>query len=395
MSPIDACPVCEHEELAPVLEVESAPVFCNLLFPNRHEALRAARGTIRLTFCRTCGHLFNSAFEPDRLHYTQSYENSLHYSPRFQEYARSLTERLIAKYDLHDKNVVEIGCGKGDFLELICKLGPNRGTGFDPSYEKTPPLAGAAAQPFQVVQDLYSNKYLDIPADLIVCRHVLEHIARPRPFIDTIRRAIANNPQAAAYFEVPNAMYTIEQLGIWDLIYEHPGYFSKPSLSHLFSSCQLNPVLIEEAFGGQYLCLEAVSQDRTHPSTSANSSGELENAMLNLERFAELHRQKIEYWDSRLKDFRDAERRVVVWGAGSKGVTFLNTVALAESIGYVVDINPRKQGMYTPGTGQPIVAPDLLKEYKPDVILVMNPIYCEEIRALSDRMSLQTEIVPV
>ncbi len=390
-----ACPVCEHEELDSVLEIENVPVFCNVLFASRQEALSAAKGTIELTFCRSCGHLFNSAFEPERLHYTQSYDNSLHYSPRFQEYARSLAERLIKSYDLHDKDVVEIGCGKGDFLQLICTIGRNRGTGFDPSYEEERSETDNSTRPFTVIQDLYTDRYTDRPADLIVCRHVLEHIARPRPFIDTIRRAIANNPRATAYFEVPNATYTIEQLGIWDLIYEHPGYFSKSSLLQLFTSSRLTPVMIEAAFDGQYLSLEAVSRERAPTGVSLDPSHQPAALQSKLDRFSQLHREKIGYWESRLRFLAEADRKVVVWGAGSKGVTFLNTIEPAGSIDYVVDINPHKQGMHTPGTGQPIVAPDFLTEYGPDVILVMNPIYCDEIGAHCADMNLEAEIVPV
>ena len=81
------------------------------------EAFEAAKGNVRLAFCRTCSHIFNSAFDADLVEYSHSYENSLHFSPTFQAYARTLANRLIQKYELYHKNVIEIGCGKGDFLK--------------------------------------------------------------------------------------------------------------------------------------------------------------------------------------------------------------------------------------------------------------------------------------
>jgi hypothetical protein len=76
---------------------------------------------------------------------------------------------------------------------------------------------------------------------------------------------------------------------------------------------------------------------------------------------------------------KEGGRRTVVWGAGSKGVTFLNTFR-DSGVDYAVDINTRKQGMYVAGTGQRIVPPEFLKDYQPDLITVMNPIYRKEIK---------------
>ena len=72
------------------------------------------------------------------MEYTQSYENSLHFSPGFQKFAADLADRLITRYNLRGKDVIDIGCGKGDFLKLICARGGNRGVGFDPSYVPDP-----------------------------------------------------------------------------------------------------------------------------------------------------------------------------------------------------------------------------------------------------------------
>jgi hypothetical protein len=82
-----------------------------------------------------------------------------------------------------------------------------------------------------------------------------------------------------------------------------------------------------------------------------------------------------------------------VWG--SKGVAFLATLNIQDEIEYAVDINPYKQGTYIAGTGQEIVAPKFLRGYRPDVVIVMNPIYCNEIQQDLDRMGVTAELVPV
>jgi hypothetical protein len=89
-----------------------------------------------------------------------------------------------------------------------------------------------------------------------------------------------------------------------------------------------------------------------------------------------------------------AGRRVVVWGSSSKGVSFLTTLGLGDEVGYVVDINPYRQGKFMPGTGHEIVAPQRMATYRPDVVLVMNPIYTDEIGASLRELGVRAELVP-
>ena len=86
-------------------------------------------------------------------------------------------------------------------------------------------------------------------------------------------------------------------------------------------------------------------------------------------------------------------RKTVIWGAGSKGVSYLTTLAAEKEIEFAVDINPFKHGMYMAGTGQQIVAPEFLSEYKPDLVVAMNDIYLDEIRAELDRVGVDAELV--
>jgi hypothetical protein len=202
-------------------------------------------------------------------------------------------------------------------------------------------------------------------------------------------------PKTVVYFEVPNAMYTVRDLGIWDVIYEHCGYFSKPSLAYLFAAFRLIPLTIDEAFAGQYLCLEAIAQDNQPAHPPVSTPEDLAAMQRYVKHFSDLHREKVEHWEARLETLADTGQKVVIWGGGSKGVTFLNTITAAASIEYVVDINPHKQGMHVPGTGQQFVAPDFLVDYRPDVILLMNPIYEEEIGALAADLDLAAEIIPI
>ena len=66
-----------------------------------------------------------------------------------------------------------------------------------------------------------------------------------------------------------------------------------------------------------------------------------------------------------------------------------------QEIEYVVDINPNRQNTYMAGTGQKIISPDFLREYQPDLVIVMNSIYYEEIKQTLSRLSLDPEIITI
>lgn len=388
------CPVCEHQEgQCRLVEIKDVPVFCNVLHPDRENALGTSRGDIRLIYCEHCGHVYNAVFDPNQMHYSPNYENSLHFSPRFESYVHELAARLVEKYDLREKTIVEIGCGKGDFLNLLCKLGKNKGIGFDPSY-KEERIPETERKQFKVIQDYYSEKYTDIHAHMVVCRQVLEHVRFPRRFFESLRHTVRNSRNTAIFFEVPNVMYTLKELGIWDLIYEHCGYFTTNSLMHLFKVSGFRTISVRSAFGGQYICLEAYPENRADLPVAVQKD-DLADVAACASLFADLYRKKVAEWRVKLNKMKKDGRRIVVWGAGSKGVTFINIMGENAGIECLVDINPHKQGLYAPGGGQPIIGVETLKQIKPAVVLVMNPLYLTEINKMLSENQITAEVLLV
>jgi 2-polyprenyl-3-methyl-5-hydroxy-6-metoxy-1,4-benzoquinol methylase len=377
--------------MAVFIEIEDVPVHCNLLWSSREAALRAPRGDIRLGFCQICGMIYNLAFEASRVTYAQAYENSLHFSPRFQAYAQELATRLINKYHLQGKKILELGCGQGEFLSTLCAQGGNQGVGFDPSYASGEKRHSTAAN-ITFIGDFYSEAYRQYTADFICCRHVLEHLFQPRDFLLQLRRTLGERRDTVVFFEVPNVLYTLRDLGIWDIIYEHCAYFSAPSLARVFQETGFTVSQVSEVFGDQFLCLEAFPAP-ADPYRSVAGAENLEQLPALVLAFEEAYQHKVRAWNGTLRCRLDEGRRLVVWGAGSKGVTLVNTIEGGEQIPYVVDINPRKQGKFVAGTGQQIVPPAFLCAYQADTVLVMNPLYTNEIQATLAQLSVEAEIL--
>ena len=387
------CPVCRSSDAVVLIEMSQVPVHCNVLCSTYNEAVNAPKGDIRLEFCWTCAHTYNSVFQPDLVHYTPHYENSLHFSPRFQAYAESLAARLVDKYDLHGKSIIEIGAGQGEFLAMLCDGNQNKGFGFDPSYDENR-AAGKACSDVSFIQDFYSEAHATYKADFICCRQALEHIQYPLDFLQQVRRTIGDSPEAIVFFEVPNSLYTLRDLGIWDIIYEHCSYFSAGSLAHVFQEAGFEVQTVYPAFGDQFLCIEALPACEISPqeTQAVHDADQLSNL---ISAFRSSYQDKVKTWDDHLRQFSADNATVVVWGAGSKGVTFLNIINSSEQVDYVVDINPHKQGMYIARTGQRIVSPDFLREYQPDVVLLMNPNYHDEVRARLRELRVETAIFTV
>ncbi|MCB0209164.1 MAG: methyltransferase domain-containing protein [Anaerolineae bacterium] len=387
---ITPCLVCNSTNTEVILSIPHFPVHCNVLWDTKEEATQAPRGDIELLYCHTCGHIFNHLFDPILMEYSQDYENSLHFSLRFQAYAESLAHHLAENYKLEGKTVIEVGCGKGDFLQLLCQVGRCRGIGFDRSY--VPNLADETRENVTFVQDFFSEQYDYYEADLICCRHVLEHIPTPRDFINTIQRSARHQSKTAFFFEVPNALSTIRDMAIWDIIYEHCSYFTPNSLVYLFEKCGFHITSIEEVYGGQFLCLEASHSEKQTLSTNGQSKSRADLSSY-VQEFTQRYYTTLKDWETKLQEIRHSGRTAVIWGAGSKGVTLLNILETQDFIHYAVDINPRKHNKYIPGSGQQIVPPHFLKSYQPDVVIGMNPLYHDEIKQTLASYDVKSDLI--
>ncbi len=391
---IHACPSCSATDLVPIYEATGIPAHSCLLMESRDEALAYPTGDLRLAWCGRCGFATNLAFDAGLNAYSTRYEEVQTFSPTFNAFAAELVTRLVEKRGIRGRNVIEIGCGKGEFLLELCERGDNRGVGIDPSFVpgRGEWNAGGRAR---FVNELYSaERHASIPADAIVCRHTLEHIAPTREFVSTLRRGIGDREDTLVFFELPDQERVYEDLAFWDVYYEHCSYFTAGSLERLFLDCGFDVLDSWRGFGDQYLLIEAVPRplERTPRHVVQEDLAELEGKV---RAFAAEVPKAIEAWRARFRGWAEGGQRAAIWGGGSKGVAFATTLGLGDELAYTVDINPHKRGFYMPGSGHRVVGPEDLRAEPPDVVVVMNAIYREEIgRQLAD-MGLAPEIMAV
>jgi SAM-dependent methyltransferase len=380
------CPNCGSLGMEIVYGIDNIPVHSTIQLADRAKALAFPTGNLALGYCPACAFLGNTLYDPHVQAYSTQCEESQHVSATFNKFAHTLAARWIDRYGLRNKTILEVGCGKGEFLGLMCELGDNKGIGIDPSYQpaRTPPKMAAK---MRFIQDLYSEKYTSIEADCIMCRHTLEHIGQTHEFVAMIRRAIGNRKDITVLFELPDAVRVLKEPAFWDIYYEHCSYFSPGSLARLFRANNFELLELERDYGDQYLLIAAKPTDApTQPSLPLEN--DLEEMAQTVATFKENVDPAIQSWRNMILTAQKKGEKVVIWSALSKAVAFLTTLKIGDAIQYAVDINPQRHGKFLPITGQQIMAPEFLREYRPDHVILMNPIYTAEVQKDLDRMGL-------
>ncbi|MGA2767350.1 MAG: methyltransferase domain-containing protein [Candidatus Bathyarchaeia archaeon] len=387
------CSLCGSSGLWVFYEVTDVPASCNLLWRSKDEAINCPKGNIKLAFCPFCTFVTNIAVEPEKNQYGHRYDDSLFYSPHFQDFARKLAINLIQRYDLHNKSIIEIGGGKVDFLSLLIELGNNHGLRFDPFLMK---VEDKSRESVESIPSFYPQLDRSNKADFVFSYCELEHMNYPKNFLSNLRKIFGCSSKTHVFFAVPNALKAFEEGDFTNIIYEHVSYFTIPSLFHLFSSCGFNISEVTESKNGVFdsIYIDATPKTRMKSSFKPHLKPEAGEIKDGITSFAAKSTNTIEKYSSRLKQLLNKGKRVVIWGAGSRGVTLLN-ILKDPRIEYAVDINPRKQGKYVPGTGQKIVEPKFLLTHQPDYIILANAAYENEIRHIISNLEIKTEFIQI
>jgi SAM-dependent methyltransferase len=359
------------------------PVHQHSLLSSRQAARSLTRGALGMRACNVCGFVFNGQFDPTLLDYGASYDNTQSCSPAFDRYLDETVQHLIHERDVRQARIVEVGCGKGTFLRKLVAdpTANNQAVGFDPSY------LGAESEfdgRLRFVTRFFDGTGLTAAPNVVLCRHVIEHIERPVEFLQTIDAALqaTGSTSARVFFETPCIEWILRNQVVWDFFYEHCSLFSATSLAATFRGAGFDVRKVTHLFGGQYLWLEANwTRDAMQPAGTADTAAEPGPVPQLAAQFATAESAQLAAWTEQTRRLR-RQGRVALWGGGAKGVTFANLVdPAAELISAVVDVNPQKQGKFLPGTGHPLIAPAELDSLGISSALVLNSNYINEIRA--------------
>lgn len=305
----------------------------------------------------------NVAFDETLVYFNESYQNDQSRSGLFKKHLSDVYS-LIKSHGYKGQKLVEVGCGKGAFLNIVKADGHFNYTGYDTAYQ------GNDAN----IKSRYVE-YSDLTkADIVVMRHSLDYIKSPHIFLEKMMNIFGKD--ALIFIEVPQLEWIEKHRNLFDFTYERPNYFSTESLCSLFYDIKRQGFF----FGDQYqYCLARLGSLQIDKWQGFDSNKNWES--YNLDAYFQKFLENVE--------FLFQYKRIWLWGAGNKGVLFLKyladiTPAIFQRVISVVDMNESKQGRYTPSTKLPIISPkQMFSEFlDTDYVLVINPIYLEEIQKI-------------
>ena len=338
-------------------EAADFPIFQNRMYDTGEAALACPRGQIRIVEDLATGLVRNAAFDPGLMVYDAAYQNEQANSAPFRAHLDRVADLVFAT--MQSDSLIEVGCGKGTFLDILSDRGAEI-TGFDPTYEGDDPR----------IEKVLFGPDLGMNAKGLILRHVLEHIENPVDFLMQLARA--NGGQGLIYIEVPCFDWICDSRAWFDIFYEHVNYFRLSDFHKIFGRV----VASGNCFGGQYLYVVGDLSTLRRPTYDPARAVE----------FPADFTASIE---------AATTARDVVWGGASKGLIYAMLRARAGNpVAAVVDINPAKQGKFLAGTGIRVQAPgEALPTLPGDTrIMVMNPNYTKEIKAMSDDAFTYVEV---
>lgn len=383
------CPICGAAAAEELDFRPEVPIAQNLMLRSAREALGCPVGTLRMVRCMACGFAWNSAFDPALLVYGAEYENNQSHSALFGEHldavASHIGRRMVGR---RCAAALEVGCGQGDFLHRLARMlegRPRELVGFDPAWRPGSPLPEGA----RVERDYFTEAAgarLPTAPDLVVTRHVVEHVADPLAFLRALRSVCAQG--VPLFVETPSVQWILDGAVAQDLYYEHCSLFDPGSLRLALGLAGFEVEEISPCFGGQYMLATAVAsadvaplppEDRPsnadYPARKAGTMGRLA---------ASIRRDSA------------AGEKVALWGGASKGVTL--ALLLGESLAQVaaaIDINPARSGTFMPVTALPVISAEEAQAAGITKAYVANPLYLPEISRFCGARGWPLKLEPI
>lgn len=382
---VSRCRFCADALEHVFADLGMSPLANSFLPPDRVNAMEPFY-PLRALVCSSCFLVQLEEYEtPDHIFGDYAYFSS--YSSSWLEHSRRYVVAMVERFGLDERShVVELASNDGYLLQFFVERHVPV-LGIEPAANVAKVALQKGIPTLVEFFGVATAQTLapDSRADLLVGNNVLAHVPDLNDFVGGMKVLLAQ--QGVITMEFPHLLKLLE-LNLWDTIYhEHFSYLSFTTVRRIFAAHGLRVFDVEElpTHGGSlriYGCHEDASYEETKRAQGLLARERrcgLDNLPTYLDygaRVAQDKRRIVSF----LAELKEAGHTLVGYGAPAKGNTMLNFCGIGtDFLDYTVDLNPHKQGHYLPGTHIPIRPVEMLRETRPDVVLILPWNLREEI----------------
>ncbi len=328
-------------------------------FPDQSTVATEIGVDISIQECRYCG-LLQAQGEP--VPYYRDVIRATGISEEMRIFRIQQFGQWIEENQLVGRKVIEIGCGKGEYMSFMEEAGLQV-TGLEHLEES---VAKANSNGHHVIHGFVEGeKYViqDAPYDAFYIMNFLEHIPDPNEFLVGIANNLSDD--AVGIIEVPNVDMILEHGLYSEFIQDHLSYFTSATLRKLLELNGFEILCCDEIW---YRYIISAKVRKRKPVSIREFTNQLQ------QRKAEI--------DNYLSSMEAEGKTVAGWGAGHQALANLSLLEMQDRIRYIIDSAPFKQNRFTPVTHIPVVAPTILAEGEINAVIIMAAGYSDEIRKM-------------
>jgi hypothetical protein len=374
------CRFCRTPLVHTFVDLGDQPLANSNLTAEQLAAGREPRYPLHARVCHACFLVQVDDVVPAEAIFDQDYAYFSSYSPSWVAQAKRYAEVMADRLNLGpDSLVVEIASNDGYLLQHFVAMDVPV-LGIEPA-ANTAEAARARGVATEVAffnqETAVALAARGVRADLMAANNVLAHVPDISAFVAGFGHVLKD--EGVLTFEFPHLLNLIEQVQFDTIYHEHFSYLSLLAVERVLEANGLRPFDVEllPSHGGslRLFCCHVGSGRSETAALQALRARETAAGLGAIETYLDFT-PKVEAVRDSFRAYLGAAkaqgRRIAAYGAAAKGNTFLNyCAASADDIVAAFDANPAKQGRFLPGTHAPILAPDAVRQVRPDYLLIL------------------------
>jgi len=378
LTKIKKCLACGSVDLIPVLDLNDQPL-ANSYKKSKDEP--EASYPLKINRCEHCYHVqLTHVVNPDLI-----YKNYLYVSgttKTYVDYMDWYADFVCEQFNVFPQSVLDIGCNDGSQLDKFKTKGLKT-FGVDPAEN----LFQLSSKNHNVTCGYFDEKYSQ-PVDIITIQNAFAHNPNPLELLKNCKKNL--NIDGLIFIQTSQADMILNDE--FDTIYhEHISFYNIKSMMFLCNRAGLNliDVIKTPIHGTSYIFV--ISADTSAPANIKNLVEIETNAGLydkeTYTRYSKNCIDMVEKFREVVEEHRTNGYKIVGYGAPAKGNTFLNFAKVP--LDMIIDDNPMKQGLYTPGSSIGIVGSEVLKSFEEHDRILFVPLAWNFFKEIRERIIKQ------